>query len=403
MSMRLRFLPLVLTMITSALMTNAGDNLGDEVSRGTINVALANQHGIVVLTDSMVTRGGHQLAAPAQKLFRLNDRTVCAIAGFLAAPGPSDLYIDSSALMHEYTRQLSSRPPQTIREELTSLAFLFKFELSAIASIRAGTGLPTDLQKYESQLTIAGYDIDGVARIGQITLWTVASGNSLSSEVLDESIEEVGKRLVYKLAGEPDVAESLLHDPALAIDDAALAAYATSLRQDQGESLTVPQMKALASRLAEYTAQKYPSVGGDNQVAVLQDGRVLNVEQPAFPSPPKSLVSFSIVVDSSMSASGPPMSPPMSEGPILFPSGMTLLFLRTRFNHVRRKLDGNYFFDNRFNDCILQYNGGPFYFDKNNQVTHTALFLGPDAKIDEPRVQELLHNFQWFGTSIAPK
>ena len=280
--MRLQLFLAVLAIIISARMANAGDKIDRGVSRGTINIVLANQNGIVALTDSMVTSDGHQLPEPAQKLFQLDDRTFCTIAGFLAAPGPSDIYIDSSALVHEYARQLSSKPPQTIREELTSLAFLFRLQLSAIATIRAGTGSPTDLQNYESELTVAGYDTDGVARIGQITLGTMATGNSLTSEILDGSITDVGKLLVTKLAGQPDVAQQLLDDPELAKDDAALAAYATSMRQDRGESLTIAQMRALASRLAEYTAQKYRSVGGDNQVAVLQNGRVLTVEQPTF-------------------------------------------------------------------------------------------------------------------------
>jgi hypothetical protein len=286
--MTFRVLLLVLTVITSAPMA-AQNKIPDDVSRGTINIVLANQNGIVVLTDSMVTSGGHQLTTPAQKLFKLDDRTVCAIAGFLAAPGPSDLYIDSSAIVHEYAQQLSSRPPQNVREKLTSLGFLFRFEVSAIATVRAGTGSRTDLRAYSSKLTIAGYDTDGVARIGQITLLTMPFGNSLTSEILVEPITEVGKPLVYKLAGEPDVAERLLREPDLAKDDAVLAEYATSLRQDRSESLTIPQMKALASRLADCTAQKYASVGGDHQVAMLQHGRVLSVEQPAFPTPRKAL------------------------------------------------------------------------------------------------------------------
>jgi hypothetical protein len=93
----------------------------------------------------------------------------------------------------------------------------------------------------------------------------------------------------------------------------------------------------------------------------------------------------------------------MSEGPIVFSPDVTLLFLRTEFTHVWRRLDGNYFFDNGFNDCILRCDGGPFYFDKNNRVTKTALFFGPKVEMDDPQVKELRRNFQWYGGgSIAP-
>src|ERR1700735_4007457 len=63
------------------------DSADDGVSRGTINVVLANQNGIIALTDSMVTAGRKQLREPAQKLFKLDDRTVCTIAGFLSSDG----------------------------------------------------------------------------------------------------------------------------------------------------------------------------------------------------------------------------------------------------------------------------------------------------------------------------
>ena len=50
----------------------------DSLGHGTINIVLANEKGIVVLTDSMITLGdGHQSPDPAQKLFKLDDRTVC--------------------------------------------------------------------------------------------------------------------------------------------------------------------------------------------------------------------------------------------------------------------------------------------------------------------------------------
>ena len=371
------------------------------VSHGTINIVLANGNGMVVLTDSMVTAGGMQLRDhPAQKLFKLDDRSVCVIAGFLAAPGPSDLYMSSSALLHEYAQKLSSEPPQNVREKLAMLAFLFEFQLSAIATIRSGTGSLTDLGNYASQVTVAGYDTDGTAKIGQITLRTVPTGTSLTSKVIDQSITEVGQHLIFKLAGEPEIAEGLLHDPGSAKNEPALVAYANSLRDNHGQSLTIPQMKALASRLAELTAEKRPSVGGESQIAVLQDGRVLTLDQPAFAALPKALVDFDFVVDSFIGGTDPPMVPPMSEGTVVFPPGVRLLFLRTTFDHVQRRLDGNYFFHDSFNNCILRYDGGPFYFDKNNQVVQTSLFLGPNVKIDQPQVQELLHSFQWFGASI---
>ena len=52
------------------------------VIRGTLNAALANTNGIVVVTDSIQTSGSHQLTDPGKKLFKVDQDTVCTIAGF---------------------------------------------------------------------------------------------------------------------------------------------------------------------------------------------------------------------------------------------------------------------------------------------------------------------------------
>ena len=108
------------------------------------------------------------------------------------------------------------------------------------------------------------------------------------------------------------------------------------------------------------------------------------------------------MVDSRIRGAGPADFPAMSEGPIAFPPGLTLLFLRTNFDHVQRRLDGNYFFDSAFNNCILQYDGGHST-SRTTTESCTRRFSSGDVKIDEPQVQELLRNFTWFGASIAPK
>jgi hypothetical protein len=380
------------------------------VSRGTINIVLANQNGIVILTDSMVTSNGRQLPErPFQKLYKLDDQTVCTIAGFLAAGAAGDIYIDAGAVIREYSRQLGSKPPQKIREKLTSLAFLFRFELSSIATLRAGTGQQTDLEKYKSEITIAGYDTDGVARVGQVTLSAVSRGRFLDFAIecvgAADCITEVGKPLVSKLAGIRDVAGHLLAKPNSVSDDAVLADYALSMRQDQGASLTIPQMRALAARLAAYTAKVQPAVGGENQIAILEHGRLVSLQQQAnFPSPPTTpLVRFDLMVDSTFGSPNYSKDSMPSGGSVIFVTKDPLLFLHNTFNHEYRTLDGNYFFDNTFNDCILQYDGDrPFYFDKNNRVQETALFLGPKVKLDDPHVIELRRNFEWHGGGSIP-
>src|SRR5258706_9342798 len=132
--MRLRTISALCTMFLPPQLAFAGQNPPDDfVVHGTINVALGNENGIVVLTDSMLTAGAQQRPDPGQKLFKLDDRTVCAIAGFVSAAAVSapptsppvavpDLNTNTSAIIHEYIRQSARQAPQTIAEKLRALA-----------------------------------------------------------------------------------------------------------------------------------------------------------------------------------------------------------------------------------------------------------------------------------------
>jgi hypothetical protein len=382
-----RLILVTLTMLALPLAARAGKNpTGHDVARGAINIVLANKNGIVVLTDSMITAGSRQLPEPGQKLFKLDDRTVCTIAGFVGASGPvPDLYTSTSAIIHEYVAQSAGQSAQSIHEKLSVLAQLFEGDLSGIANLRAETGMAQPMDNYAFELTIAGYDVDGTPRIGQIVLNTVPFHGLLSSEIQDVSITDVKKEFMYKLAGEPDIAERLLHDPGSAKNDSVLRTYEASLRRDQGESLTIVQMKEIASRLARYTAQSYPSVGGANQVAILQAGHVTNIEQATFIQPPRAPIRFSLMVDARVSG---PHS--MEIGP-----GVAVVFLRTAFERDRRPLDGHYFLSNAFTDSLLIYNGGPLSFDKSNQLTDCQLLLGARVTLGDPKVRHLLNDFQW--------
>jgi hypothetical protein len=380
-------------------MLTAVPEFDDEVSHGTINVVLGNQRGMVALTDSMVTVRDHQIPEPGQKLFKLDERSVCTIAGLLAYNGPSHLYLASGALINEYSLQLKTKPQATVREKLMSLAFLFQLQLSAVSALSTLQYVP-GRRPCKSEIIVAGYDPDGKARIGRARILTVPFNLGFKSQILERSINEVGEKIVSQLAGEIEIADKLLREPELGKDDPALVVYAKSVRENEGRSLTIPEMRALASRLAEYTAKERPTVGGEDQIAELNDGRISHLKHPPFGESRKALVGFSLVVETYIGGTDPPMVPAMSEGAIVFPPGKTLLFVRTAFDHVLRRLDGNYFFQDTFKNCSLRYDGGPFHFDSENQVRTTSLVLGPKVDRADQAVQDLLNNFQWNGVSI---
>jgi|GEM_PF-2081857 hypothetical protein len=365
----------------------------DSVVHGTINVALGNRNGLVVLTDSMITAGGHQLPNPGQKLFKLDDHTVCSFAGFssaaaISAPGSSpkaavpDLNTSASAIIHQYVRQSAGQSQQSIAERLRAISFLMGRHLSAIANVRDALGNPTPIDGYRFQLIVAGYDVDEKPKIGRITLRMKDDRGSFVSEVEEAAITIVEDKIVWQLNGMPDVAIQLLQHPESKSRDAALAQYAASLKADGGKSLSIEQMVALAKSLAYYTSQAHPEVGGVNQVAILQKSQSVSIEQPAFPEPPRPLVGFSLVVNSEFSYAGVAFAPPA-------------VFVRCSWTGMERDLDGNFYIGNKFTKSHLLYDGGAVNLGETNEVVDSVLLLGPHVKLGDETARRLAKEFSW--------
>jgi len=395
--MRVRIASAVCALLFLSLTTLGGRNPKDDsVVHGTINVVLGNENGLVVLTDSMLSVGGvPRPDMPSQKLFKLDDRTVCAIAGFASAAAVSapavspkaslpDLNTSASAIIHEYVRQSAMQPPQSITDRLRALAFLMKHHLSAIANVREALGNPTALDGYHFQLIVAGYDTDDNPKIGKITLRMNNDRGSLTSEIEEAVITSVEKKLVVQLNGMRDVADQILLHPESKPGDIAISQYAASLAENGGSTLTVEQMVELAKRLAYFTWKVHPQVGGQNQIAVFQRQSSVRIEQQKFPDPPKPVVNFSLVVNSKFSYSS-----------IAFAKGVPVVFVRCSWAGMQRELDGNYFIGNDFTNSALMYDGGVVNFGDTNQVTNSVLIIGPHASPGDETVRRLMKAFAW--------
>lgn len=57
------------------------------ITHGTVNVYLANKNGLVVVTDSKLS--GDPRVPFGQKLFKIDDHTICTIAGWFSDSGPT--------------------------------------------------------------------------------------------------------------------------------------------------------------------------------------------------------------------------------------------------------------------------------------------------------------------------
>lgn len=372
---------LLIPLSTCAQKPRAPDD--DLVVHGTINIALGNKNGLVVLTDSMVTSGNRQLADPAQKLFKLDDQTVCAIAGFGWASSPEvpDLNTSSAAIVYEYVRQSAAQTPQRFLEKVRTLAVLFKMNLSMIANVLKATGHPVPPQVFAFQMIVAGYDIDGKPKMAKVNLGTTAP--NMLSEVEEGVVVNIEDDLICKLNGIPDVAAFLLSHPDSIPQDPVLSQYASAHRANNGRSLTVEQMTALAERLAFYTSREHPEVGGPNQVAVITAPHMLKVTQPPFGKPAKALLEFSLLVDADFSYSSIELTAPHS------------VFIRCRWIGMRREIGGNFFVGNTFADSVLTYQGGTVSLGPTNQITDSVLLVGGLIRPDDDVVLRLSRAFRW--------
>jgi 20S proteasome alpha/beta subunit len=398
--MRFRIAATFYTMFLLPLMALAGQQTDDSVVHGTINIALGNENGLVVLTDSMITTGGRpHPEKPSQKLFKLDDRTVCAIAGFAAADAISappisppasvpDLNTSTSAIIHEYTRKSAAQAPQSIAEKLRALAILMRLHLSAIANVRDALGNPTPIDSYRFQLIVAGYDTDDKLKIGKITLMTKNDRGNLMSDLDEASVVEVKETLVWKLNGMPEIAEQLLLDPKSQPNDAVLRQYDAARLKDGGRSLTVEQMEELAKKLKQYTQERHPEVGGPEQIAIFQKHDAVSIQQRNFPDPPKPLVNFNLFVKSSF----------VGSNAIVVAKGISSVFVRCSWSTLQRELDDNYFINNEFRDSFLTYDGGAMNLGETNRIINSKLIVGPNVKPGDKTLQKLRTAFPWSQT-----
>jgi 20S proteasome alpha/beta subunit len=359
------------------------------VVHGTINVVMGNSNGIVLLTDSMQTGtmpDGHdeQLPAPGQKLFQLDETTVCAVAGFLSASTEKvpEFLNNTAAIIERYKRQVPDGSQLTLDEKLAALEKTFEFFIEGTLSIRLDS---REAEKYKFEMFIAGYDSKGQATLASFVIGWHGAG-APHAEIEESSETLVGKVFVYGLHGEPDVAEDVMQNPHKFLSDPAIKDYATAKCSGRVDSLSLDQMKALAIALAKVTSDRYKSVGGPNQIAVIKGGHVFSVEQPSFSTPKLPPFDFGLVGHNT--ATGPVLSASSSRFALS-------IYVGNRLTDCGKiLLDRAVFIDNGFVRCVILYDGGRTRFESDNKVVNSALVIGPHAKNRE-QVDHLIHDFSW--------
>jgi hypothetical protein len=274
--------------------------------------------------------------------------------------------------------------------------------ISAIAALRAAANKPLRANNYLSTITLVGYDLDGILKIGQVQLEADTEHRRDWAVVTGVQIDSVGDGLIPRLAGKWETADKLLKDPGIKPNDEMLTRWKVSQASDDGASLTLDNMRGIAISLVGYTADVDGTVGGDNQIAVLTQGRATIVEQRQFPPPQKTLVQFSLIVGIHLEV---PKKPGEKDDPELalfktsavqIAPGISILYVKSFFTNVRQPLDNQYYYLTKFDDCVISYKGGPFYFDDNNDIKDSYLFLYPSVDTKDPKVKSLIQNHEWL-------
>ena len=372
----------------------AGSALGQKASglspsHGTINIFLANRNGLVAVTDSRLSSNGKAVAR-GQKLFKVDDHTICAVAGFYMDSGVPLKRADGQTLYPAYTsiseilRGYFRANPSPI--DLNRLASVLTQSLNFVATvdkINLSTNKPT-----ESQITLAGYR-DGNLYISQLFLVPVLVHGRIEYEVHPQKEKLVKNGLAFATAGLDQIAQSSLNNPKAATSvnpydgrplkahDPMMEKLSIAKSREDGANLSIEDLTELARDLEVKTAKAYSNeVGDDIETAVLFDGRVQTFQQPVDEH--IDINRFPYTKISGLKVSGVSFGTSESTYTLMEYSSLAGMLI---------SLDGSLFLGDSFSRCHLIYRGAAnVFYDPSNAVVDSELDLGPSVRDDDPFV-----------------
>jgi 20S proteasome alpha/beta subunit len=380
----------------------------DEIktSRGTVNIAISDANGLVLLTDSAESHqdaDGWHHTWPVQKLFRLDDRMVCSIAGFGAEKGWPEPKMNTyvSGIIAEVRDQLAQKPVEEFDAKLSAVGFLVANYLDILANrqeVMSKPGGPINPDNYRFEVIGAGYDRDGTLRLKKLIVALSSipqrDGTRFWTHTVTSEEATTKSGLTHLLAGIPYVSRDILEHPAAFAHSPAVARYAQFRAAKSGKQLELRELSALAREMARQTSRDprfNGFVGGPDQIAILAGGRIQELEQPAFPEPPRPM-KLNLIVN--VEVTGPV--------PLIPASGTYLLWIRSNFIRARNpalRLDNQFFYGCEIRDSIVEYGGGLTDFGPTNKISDTMLLPGhggPDSSVEN--ITRISRSFPWRFT-----
>ncbi len=367
-------------------------------AHGTINIALANQNGAVVETDSRLSYNGKPVGK-GQKLFKLDDKTVCAIAGFYTLPLPvfagnySPAPSSVPAMIDEYLKEKNGNFGQTLAEKMDSLAELFSFDMAFTTSIAVSQ---EQFQPSPSEVTLIGYE-DGRLKILQVRLEPMPSplDSSIAYKRTSETETVVGKALETATGGLDREVRAVLESREGATDPI-LQNYQTSMKHDSGGSPSLDDLRLLANEMVRRAHNFHPGEVGDaKQIAVLSGGQVSSFDEPVRPQPAKDLRVAGINTDAVMRQNMFAVEVFSRPGHFVQP----LLFVHATIEGrdqpcTIQPLDNLIFVNSSFSKTCFIYSGSSLsIFDQSNRLSQSVLYLSSSVSDDSPFMRRFRRHF----------
>jgi hypothetical protein len=379
-------------------------------THGTVNVFLANKNGLVVVTDSRLSDGQGGWRDGGEKLFQIDDRTVCAIAGWYGVSGP--MYGDAGhqdypaefavpdifgSIISKLVEHRAS--PLTINAKMDLISSTFAFSLLDVVSLyeAAGASLPENLASQPPEITMAGYDENGILEVLQADLVPIIQNGKILEYMKRTKptiyITETSG-FVSIIRGIDSTANSILNGsfPLMYSEknDPYLGYFKRALDKGEGNSLSLPQMEVFAREIERQTATQFPLyVGGEQQVAELSAGRVSQFNQPISNSTPIPKIVFQKFEGLWFKNRG--------SGPTFFiiVNPPTVGFVQgVKFSNGLQDLDDFFFYRSDFDHVNFIYDGSPrSIFDKSNTLTDCTLTLNYGDDSNSNFVKEIKANF----------
>lgn len=373
-----------------------------ETLQGTINAILANGNGLVAVTDSLLSSKVQQNPPwQGRKLFKLDDRTICTVAGFYRQPGPDfgPYGAGARAALNQVERAYVERRTSyisvmSVEQKLQTFtnAVAFSFGVASTAAIVSGIPVP----KEDIVISVAGFDVDGSLKVGQVDLLPRLVNTSIEYVPSNSMLLTVDKILAQPvLAGMPVCARDVLdHAEKYSDKYPSVARYAKSMAANKGRSLTLRDLLNLGESLEAESSACHPNeVGGKVETATLENGAISSIDNEIPPGvdidqlvEPKAPV-FTVLVGT--------MSRRKYPGPLLDAGPNTaVMIIGGVFENTMLRLDNVIVTGASFDSCAFFYSGSPLsVFDGTNTVKNSTLQLGKGVDAGSPFVVQLKNAF----------